>query len=117
MLPNPTRAPLSLATRDLRSDGRQGLVDDGRAFEGLGFGQRQRRVVPDAWRVTPHDDAALGSDQGLAAQLSSVEMTPETGKPEPMPLPIVMMSGSTLSCMQPNILPVRPKPVIISSEI
>ena len=44
-------------------------------------------------------------------------MTPVTGKPLAMPLPIVMMSGTVPVCSQPNILPVRPKPVIISSAI
>ena len=40
-----------------------------------------------------------------------------TGKPQPKPLPMVMMSGSVSVCSQPNIVPVRPKPVIISSAM
>ncbi len=40
-----------------------------------------------------------------------------TGKPQPKPLPMVMTSGTTSVCSQPNIVPVRPKPVIISSAI
>ncbi len=44
-------------------------------------------------------------------------MTPLIGKPFPMPLPTVMMSGTTSEWLQPNQRPVRPKPVIISSAI
>ena len=46
---------------------------------------------------------------------ASLEMTPLSGKPPPMPLPTVMMSGTTPSCSAPHISPVRPNPVIISS--
>src|SRR5882762_10085067 len=57
------------------------------------------------------------SDLGTADVISSVEIRPETGKPEPRPLPTVMMSGVVAVCSQPNQRPVRPKPVIISSLI
>src|SRR5205814_5269301 len=40
-----------------------------------------------------------------------------TGYPDAIPLPRVIMSGTTSSWLQPNIRPVRPKPVIISSAI
>jgi len=56
-------------------------------------------------------------ENGVAAVISAVEMMPLTGKPPPMPLPIVMMSGSTPECSLANIVPVRPKPVMISSTM
>ena len=49
--------------------------------------------------------------------MASVEITALRGKPPPMPLPTVMMSGTTPSCAEPHIRPVRPKPVIISSAM
>src|SRR5439155_1139040 len=44
-------------------------------------------------------------------------MTALTGNPEAIPLPTVITSGTTSSSLQPNICPVRPKPVIISSAM
>src|SRR5215472_2465111 len=65
--------------------------------------------------LPPYDDElAEGLDQGLRLVNSSVETTAESGKPPPMPLPTVMMSGTTPSCSAPHMGPVRPKPVIIS---
>src|SRR5262249_57653070 len=63
------------------------------------------------------DELAEGLEQGLRLVKSSVETTAERGKPPPMPLPTVMMSGTTPSCSAPHMSPVRPKPVIISSAM
>ncbi len=49
--------------------------------------------------------------------ISSLISTPEIGKPDPIPLPTVTISGVTPLCSTPHHLPVRPKPVIISSAI
>ena len=68
--------------------------------------------------LPPYDDElADGLDQGLRLVRSSVEMTADSGNPPPTPLPTVMMSGTTRSCSEPHMRPVRPKPVIISSAI
>ena len=56
-------------------------------------------------------------DQGLLAVMASVEITPESGNPPPMPLPTVMMSGTTPSCSEAHMAPLRPNPVSISSTI
>ena len=44
-------------------------------------------------------------------------MIPLRGNPPPKPLPIVITSGTIPSCSTPNIFPVRPNPVSISSQI
>ena len=59
----------------------------------------------------------LGSPKGVADMFSSDEATPLIGKPPPMPLPIVMMSGFRPNCSEAHIVPVRPKPARISSAI
>ena len=43
------------------------------------------------------EELALGLDHGFAFVSSSVEITALSGKPPPMPLPTVMMSGATSS--------------------
>ena len=48
---------------------------------------------------------------------SSDEATALNGKPPPMPLPIVMISGFRPKWSEAHILPVRPKPTRISSAI
>ena len=49
--------------------------------------------------------------------MSSRVSSPESGKPPPNALPIVTMSGAAPECSTPHQLPVRPKPVIISSAM
>ena len=48
---------------------------------------------------------------------SSDEATALNGKPPPMPLPIVMMSGLSPNWSEAHIVPVRPKPIRISSAM
>ncbi len=63
------------------------------------------------------DDEPLGLDQGLACAISPLAITPLMGKPAPKALPMVMKSGVTPLRSQANQRPVRPNPVIISSEM
>ena len=54
---------------------------------------------------------------GFACTTSFFPTTPLMGNPEPNPLPSVIRSGVTPLRSQANQRPVRPKPVIISSEM
>ena len=49
--------------------------------------------------------------------MSSVVASADSGKPPPTALPIVTMSGITPVWSMPHHVPVRPKPVIISSAM
>src|SRR6185437_33273 len=66
----------------------------------------------------PYDEEdPLGFAHGFAEAISPRATTPEIGNPAPKALPIVITSGTTPDRSQANQRPVRPKPVIISSEM
>ena len=76
------------------------------------------RAAAAASGLPPYDDELpLGLAHGFEKASSSRAITPLIGKPPPNPFPTVRMSGRTPSCSIANILPVRPNPVIISSQI
>lgn len=54
---------------------------------------------------------------GMQSMISFLVTIPDSGIPFAKPLAIVMRSGTTPLCSMANILPVRPKPVWISSAI
>ena len=61
--------------------------------------------------------AAAERREASAVAISRRVVTAASGIPLPMPLAIVMMSGTTSQLSHANHLPVRPKPAMISSAI
>ena len=71
-----------------------------------------------AMNVGPCGSAALGSsDQNASKTLSRAIVTASGKVPPVKAFESVMMSGKTPAASQANRLPVRPKPVKISSKI
>ena len=76
------------------------------------------RIVADAEsRGVELEELPLGSPNGLADMSSNDDATPLRGKPPPIPLPIVMISGLRLYWSHAHIVPVRPNPVSTSSAM
>ena len=71
-----------------------------------------------AMKVGPCISACLGSsDQNASNTLRRAIVAASGSVPPVSAFPTVMMSGTTPACSQANIVPVRPKPVKISSKI
>ncbi len=69
-------------------------------------------------KVGPCISASLGSsDQNASNTLSRAIVTASGSVPPVSAFDSVMMSGTTPAASQANMLPVRPKPVKISSKI
>jgi len=73
-------------------------------------------TVGKVYRLKVHE-LPLGSPNGLADMSSNDDATPLSGKPPPIPLPIVMISGLRLNWSDAHIVPVRPNPVSTSSAM
>ena len=78
----------------------------------------EARAAAAASGLPPYDeDDPLGLAHGFACAISPRAITPLMGNPAPKALPMVIRSGVTPLRSQANHRPVRPKPVIISSEM